>query len=84
MYVNGMGFRAIEKVKGIYDTTIIDWVKQVGEILPDYYDPELVPKVGELDELKTFIRAKKAARPRVGERRKGMLAKTTRFDYGRQ
>jgi transposase-like protein len=44
MYVNGMGFRAIERVKGIHNTTIMDWVKQVGELLPDYYDPELTPE----------------------------------------
>ena len=59
MYVNGMGFRAIERVKGIHNTTIMDWVKQVGELLPDYYDPELTPEVGELDELETFVGFKK-------------------------
>lgn len=40
MYVNGMGFRGIERVKNVHHTTIISWVKQVGELLPDYYDPE--------------------------------------------
>lgn len=59
MYVNGMGFRAIERVKGIHNTTIMDWVKQVGELLPDYYDPERTPEVGELDELETFVGFKK-------------------------
>ena len=33
MYVNGMGFRGIERVKGVHHTTIITWVKQVGELL---------------------------------------------------
>jgi transposase-like protein len=32
MYVNGMGFRAIERVKGIHHTTIIHWVKIVGKL----------------------------------------------------
>jgi hypothetical protein len=75
MYVNGMGFRAIERVKGIHNTTIMDWVKQVGELLPDYYDPARIPEVGELadalrsgfptmeahqaDELETFVGSKK-------------------------
>ena len=59
MYVNGMGFRAIERVKGIHHTTIINWVKKVGAILPDAYDPEVIPQVGELDELETFVGAKK-------------------------
>ncbi len=59
MYVNGMGFRAIERVKGIHHTTIINWVKQVGELLPNAYNPETIPEVGELDELETFVGFKK-------------------------
>lgn len=59
MYVNGMGFRAIERVKGVHHTTIINWVKQVGALLPTAYDPEIIPEVGELDELETFVGLKK-------------------------
>ena len=59
MYVNGMGFRAIERVKGVHHTTVITWVKQVGALLPDAYEPEEMPQVGELDELQTFVGAKK-------------------------
>ena len=55
MYVNGMGFRAIERVKGVHHTSIINWVKQVGELLHDAYEPETIPLVGELDELETFV-----------------------------
>lgn len=59
MYVNGMGFRGIERVKGVHHTTVITWVKQVGERLPDAYEPQTIPQVGELDELETFIGSKK-------------------------
>ncbi|MBW4581974.1 MAG: IS1 family transposase [Tildeniella nuda ZEHNDER 1965/U140] len=59
MYVNGMGFRAIERVKGVHHTTVIDWVAQVGQRLPDTYEPEAIPEVGELDELETFVGSKK-------------------------
>ena len=59
MYVNGMGFRAIERIKGVHHTSIINWVKQVGELLPNAYSPEIVPLVGELDELETFVGSKK-------------------------
>ena len=59
MYVNGMGFRGISRVKGVHHTTIINWVKQVGELLPDSYEPEKIPQVGELDELQTFVGSKK-------------------------
>lgn len=38
MYVNGMGFRGIERVTGIHHTTVIRWVKLVGEQLPDAYE----------------------------------------------
>jgi hypothetical protein len=58
MYVNGMGFRAIERVTGVDNTTVMDWVKQVGELLPDYYNSEPIPDVGELDELETFVGSK--------------------------
>ena len=59
MYTNGLGFRAIERVKGVHHTTVIYWVKQVAEQLPDAYDPDKVPEVGELDELETFVGSKK-------------------------
>ncbi len=59
MYVNGMGFRGIERVTGVHHTTVIAWVKQVGANLPDAYTPVLPPQVGELDELETFIGSKK-------------------------
>ena len=59
LYVNGMGFRAIERVKGVHHTTLITWVKQIGELLPDAYQPEVIPEVGELDELETFVGSKK-------------------------
>jgi transposase-like protein len=59
MYLNGMGFRGIERVKGVHHTTIIYWVKQLGEKLSDVPKEEEIPEVGELDELETFIGSKK-------------------------
>jgi len=56
-----MGLRSIERVKGVDHTTVITWVKLVGENLPDAYDPETIPEVGELDELETFVGAKKTS-----------------------
>ncbi len=54
-----MAFRAIERIKGVHHTSIINWVKQVGELLRDAYEPETIPLVGELDELETFVGLKK-------------------------
>ena len=59
MYVNGMSFRGIERVKGVHYTICFTWVKQIGSLLPDAYDPEQIPDVGELDELPTFVSSKK-------------------------
>jgi transposase-like protein len=59
MYVNGMGFRAIERVKEVHHTTVIYWVRQAGLLLPDTYESDPPPQVGELDELETFVGSKK-------------------------
>ena len=54
-----MGFRGIERLKGVHRTTIIYWVKSVGKLLPKAYDSETIPEVGELNELETFVGSKK-------------------------
>jgi transposase-like protein len=59
MYVNGMGFRAIERIKNVHHTTIINWVKQSGKLLSNFCEPEFSPQVAKLDELETFIGSKK-------------------------
>ncbi len=59
MYTNGMGFRAIERVKKVHHTTVIYWVKQLGQTLPDTPELEEIPEVTELDELETFVGRKK-------------------------
>ena len=64
MYVNGMGLRAIGRVKGIHHVTIMNWIRSVGELLPDAYNPETIPQVGELDELETFVGHKKTKFPK--------------------
>ena len=59
MYVNGMGIRGISRVTDIAHTTILEWMKQIGECFPDTYEPKQLPQVGELDELETFVGSKK-------------------------
>lgn len=53
MYLNGMGFRAIERVTGIHHTTILNWVKETAQGLPE--DEEDHTVVAELDELQTYV-----------------------------
>ncbi len=47
-----------ERIKGVHHTTLITWVRLVGKLLPDAYDPEVMPEVGELDELQTYVKKK--------------------------
>lgn len=54
-YVNGMGVRGISRVTDIGHTTILNWIEQSGERLPESYDPKQHPQVGELDELETYV-----------------------------
>jgi hypothetical protein len=66
MYVKGMGFRVIERVKRVHHTTVIHWVKQLGEQLDDAPKAAEIPEVGELDELETFVGSKKQNLDRDG------------------
>ena len=55
MYVNGAGFRAIERITGINHNTIIRWVKKVALELPLAPTPQEIPEITEIDELQTFV-----------------------------
>ena len=59
MYLNGMGFRAIARVTQIDHTTIINWVKEAGELLSDEPQDSEIPEITEIDELQTFVGNKK-------------------------
>lgn len=70
-----MGFRGIERVKGVHHTTLITWVKQLGKTMVDVNSQDMHqgelsgdrndpgdrnnPLVGEMDELETFVGSKK-------------------------
>ncbi len=60
MYLNGSGFRAIERVKKVNNNTVIRWVKKAGKkILNNNKYKYEIPLVGQLDELQTFVGNKK-------------------------
>ena len=54
-----MGFRAIERVTGVHHTTIINWVKQIGDKLENTPTSEEIPEIFQIDELQSFIGKKK-------------------------
>jgi transposase-like protein len=45
MYLNGLGFRAIERITGIAHTTVMNWVRESGEELSEDEpgEPEFAP-----------------------------------------
>ena len=55
MYVNGNGFRAIERIKKVNHNTVIRWVREIGNQLPDSPEYYKTPQVAQLDELQTFV-----------------------------
>lgn len=59
MYVNGMGLRAIERVTDVNHNTVINWVKQTAEQLPDAPTKQEIPEIAEVDELQMFVGCKK-------------------------
>lgn len=66
MYVNGMGFRAIERITGVNHNTVINWVKKAASPLPDAPKSSQIPEVTQIDELQTFV-AKKKIRSGCGQ-----------------
>ncbi len=55
MYVNGTGFRAIERQTGVNHNTVINWVKQAASPLSDAPQYSEIPEIAQVDELVTFI-----------------------------
>ncbi len=55
MYVNGSGFRAIERVKKVHHTTVINWVREMGNALPNSPEYNEIPEITQVDELETFV-----------------------------
>ena len=55
LYLEGNGFRRIERLTGVSHNTVINWVKDAGNSLsiePDYYE---IPERAWIDELQTYV-----------------------------
>jgi transposase-like protein len=57
MYLNGRGFRGIERVTDVHHITIMNWVKESAENLPED-EGGYHPIVVWLNELQTYIGSK--------------------------
>lgn len=49
MYVNGLGFRAIERVTGVNHNTVIRWVRKSATALPNAPQVQEIPEITEID-----------------------------------
>jgi len=57
-----MGFRAIERSTGVNHNSVINWVKQVAQQLPDAPEDSEIPAIAQVDELESFVGSKKTRR----------------------
>jgi insertion element IS1 protein InsB len=55
MYVNGLGFRAIERITGVNHNTLIRWGKKSAMALADVPEISEIPEITEIDELQTLV-----------------------------
>ena len=62
LYLENMGFRAIGRVLGVSNVTVLNWIRQAGHWIKAYHErqerPERVETI-ELDEMWHFVGAKK-------------------------
>ena len=61
LYLEGNGFRGIERLTGVSHNTVINWVKKARNSLstePNYYE---IPEIAQIDELQTYVAKKKLA-----------------------
>ena len=58
LFLEGISFRGIARILRINPQTVANWVNAHAEKLPEVPMPD-APKVGELDEMFTFVEDKK-------------------------
>jgi hypothetical protein len=59
MYLEGLGFRSIERILGVSNVTVLNWVKALGRKIEEYRRIEGSIEIIEMDELHTYIQSKK-------------------------
>lgn len=59
MYLEGLGFRSIERILNVSNVTVMNWIKAFGEQIDDYRTPERNLEIIEMDEVHTYVQQKK-------------------------
>jgi len=60
MYLEGLGFRSIERILKVNHVTVMNWIKAFGEQLDEYRMPERNLEIIEMDEVHTYVQQKKS------------------------
>ncbi len=55
LYLEGNGFRRIERLTGVSHNTVINWVKEAGNSLSTEPDYDEIPEIAQIDELHTYV-----------------------------
>ena len=100
MYVNGLGFRAIERVTGVNHNTVIRWVRKSALSLPNAPEVAEIPEITEIDELQqrdctSCLASQRASRSNIRWSKSGATPlifnqlwvahqDKTKFGYGQQ
>jgi hypothetical protein len=59
LYLEGLGFRSIERILGVSHVSVMNWVKQLGSSIDLVRLEERDVEVAEVDELCSYVGSKK-------------------------
>ena len=59
MYLEGLGFRSIERILKVSNVSVLNWIKSFGKQIEEYRRTEGDLEIIEMDELHTYIGEKK-------------------------
>jgi transposase-like protein len=59
LYLEGNGFRRIERLTGVSPNAVINWVKDAGNRLSTEPDYSEIHEIAQIDELQTYVGKKK-------------------------
>jgi len=59
LYLEGMGFRAIERIIGVSNVSVLNWIKKYGKNLESIRLDKTKDAIVEVDELCSFVGSKK-------------------------
>lgn len=59
LYLEGLGFRSIERILEVSNVSVLNWVKELGKKIEEYRQVEGNIEIIEMDELHSYIGRKK-------------------------